>query len=255
MFAYGSLGKCPWFSEVSMHQLVPLGLATEEEASLLEHTPSLFRMDTLVSWICRDLQAGMRDGTLDRVSKGVLFQHLSHLRMWAADLAAITSTAQPNLWTALMSILLDALILLFVVGSPFRFFVYDAHAVQVNIVLCTFALVFPWVCVGTLIVWMQDPYTNVVDGFNPDGLVCWSERVIFTNMRATFHSEEARSRWPTPNASPDVGGRSSPAEEDSADAYAVQRKFVFAQEGRGRGGATAPADERERGLTVVSTEV
>ena len=255
MFAYGSLGKCPWFSEVGMHQLVPLGLATEEEASLLEHTPNLFRMDTVVSWICRDLQAGMRDGTLDRASKGVLFQHLSHLRMWAADLAAITSTAQPNLWTALMSILLDALILLFVVGSPFRFFVYDAHAVQVNIVLCTFALVFPWVCVGTLIVWMQDPYTNVVDGFNPDGLVCWSERVIFTNMRATFHSEEARSRrptlnaspdsrWPTPNASPDVGGTSAPAQEDSADAYAVQRAFVFEQEGRGRGGAPAPADER-----------
>ena len=228
MFAYGSLGKCPWFSEVSMQQLVALGLATEEEATLLEHTPSLFRMDTVVSWLSRDLQAGMRDGTLDRASKGVLFQHLSHLRMWSADLAAITSTAQPNLWTALMRILLDLLILLFVVGSPFRFFLYDAGALQTNLVLCSFALVFPWVCVGTLIEWMQDPYTNVVDGFNPDGLVCWSERVIFTNMRATFHSEEARPWWPTPNTSPDSGGRSAPAEEDySGDApYAVQRGWL-----------------------------
>ena len=258
MYAYGSLGKCSWFSQVSPHQLVSLGLATDEEASLLEHTPNLFRMDTVVSWLSRDLQAGMRDGTLDRASKGVLFQHVSHLRMWAADLAAITSTAQPNLWTALMKILLDVLVLLFVVSSPFRFFTYDAQAVQMFVLLCTFTLVFPMVCVSTLIVWMQDPYSNKVDGFNPDGLVTWSERVIFTNMRAAFHSEEARSRFPSPvrfpspSAGSDVGGGSPPPagvsnrleveaevvgsqwpadEEGSDDVYAAQRAFVKVNEG------------------------
>ena len=258
MYAYGSLGKCSWFSQVSPHQLVSLGLATEEEASLLEHTPNLFRMDTVAAWLSRDLQAGMRDGTLDRASKGVLFQHVSHLRMWAADLAAITSTAQPNLWTALMKILLDVLVLLFVVSSPFRFFTYDEQAVQTFVILCTFTLVFPMVCVSTLIVWMQDPYSNKVDGFNPDGLVTWSERVIFTNMRAAFHSEEARSRFPSPvrfpspSAGSDVGGGSSPPagvsnrleveaevvgsqwpadEEGSDDVYAAQRAFVKVNEG------------------------
>ena len=258
MYAYGSLGKCSWFSQVSPHQLVSLGLATEEEASLLEHTPNLFRMDTVAAWLSRDLQAGMRDGTLDRASKGVLFQHVSHLRMWAADLAAITSTAQPNLWTALMKILLDVLVLLFVVSSPFRFFTYDAQAWQMFVLLCTFTLVFPMVCVSTLIVWMQDPYSNKVDGFNPDGLVTWSERVIFTNMRAAFHSEEARSRFPSPvrfpspSAGSDVGGGSSPPagvsnrleveaevvgsqwpadEEGSDDVYAAQRAFVKVNEG------------------------
>ena len=258
MYAYGSLGKCSWFSQVSPHQLVSLGLATEEEASLLEHTPNLFRMDTVAAWLSRDLQAGMRDGTLDRASKGVLFQHVSHLRMWAADLAAITSTAQPNLWTALMKILLDVLVLLFVVSSPFRFFTYDAQAWQMFVLLCTFTLVFPMVCVSTLIVWMQDPYSNKVDGFNPDGLVTWSERVIFTNMRAAFHSEEARSRFPSPvrfpspSAGSDVGGGSPPPagvsnrleveaevvgsqwpadEEGSDDVYAAQRAFVKVNEG------------------------
>ena len=258
MYAYGSLGKCSWFSQVSPHQLVSLGLATEEEASLLEHTPNLFRMDTVAAWLSRDLQAGMRDGTLDRASKGVLFQHVSHLRMWAADLAAITSTAQPNLWTALMKILLDVLVLLFVVSSPFRFFTYDEGEVQMFVLLCTFTLVFPMVCVSTLIVWMQDPYSNKVDGFNPDGLVTWSERVIFTNMRAAFHSEEARSRFPSPvrfpspSAGSDVGGGSSPPagvsnrleveaevvgsqwpadEEGSDDVYAAQRAFVKVNEG------------------------
>lgn len=257
MYAYGSIGKCSWFSQVSPHQLVLLGLATDEEASLLKHTPNLFRMDTVISWLCRDLQAGMRDGTLDRASKGVLFQHLSHLRMWAADLAAITSTAQPNLWTALMKILLDVLVLLFVVSSPFRFFTYDAQAVQMFVLLCTFTLVFPMVCVSTLIVWMQDPYSNKVDGFNPDGLVAFSERVIFTNMRSAFHSEEARSRFPTsvrfpsPSAGSDVAGGSCPPagvssrlveaevvgsqwpadEEGSDDIYAAQRAFVKVNEG------------------------
>ena len=258
MYAYGSLGKCSWFSQVSPHQLVSLGLATEEEASLLEHTPNLFRMDTVAAWLSRDLQAGMRDGTLDRASKGVLFQHVSHLRMWAADLAAITSTAQPNLWTALMKILLDVLVLLFVVSSPFRFFTFDEGEVQMFVLLCTFTLVFPMVCVSTLIVWMQDPYSNKVDGFNPDGLVTWSERVIFTNMRAAFHSEEARSRFPSPvrfpspSAGSDVGGGSSPPagvsnrleveaevvgsqwpadEEGSDDVYAAQRAFVKVNEG------------------------
>ena len=258
MYAYGSLGKCSWFSQVSPHQLVSLGLATDEEASLLEHTPNLFRMDTVAAWLSRDLQAGMRDGTLDRASKGVLFQHVSHLRMWAADLAAITSTAQPNLWTALMKILLDVLVLLFVVSSPFRFFTYDAQAWQMFVLLCTFTLVFPMVCVSTLIVWMQDPYSNKVDGFNPDGLVTWSERVIFTNMRAAFHSEEARSRFPSPvrfpspSAGSDVGGGSSPPagvsnrleveaevvgsqwladEKGSDDVYAAQRAFVKVNEG------------------------
>ena len=258
MYAYGSLGKCSWFSQVSPHQLVSLGLATEEEASLLEHTPNLFRMDTVAAWLSRDLQAGMRDGTLDRASKGVLFQHVSHLRMWAADLAAITSTAQPNLWTALMKILLDVLVLLFVVSSPFRFFTYDEGEVQMFVLLCTFTLVFPMVCVSTLIVWMQDPYSSKVDGFNPDGLVTWSERVIFTNMRAAFHSEEARSRFPSPvrfpspSAGSDVGGGSSPPagvsnrleveaevvgsqwpadEEGSDDVYAAQRAFVKVNEG------------------------
>ena len=258
MYAYGSLGKCSWFSQVSPHQLVSLGLATEEEASLLEHTPNLFRMDTVAAWLSRDLQAGMRDGTLDRASKGVLFQHVSHLRMWAADLAAITSTAQPNLWTALMKILLDVLVLLFVVSSPFRFFTFDEGEVQMFVLLCTFTLVFPMVCVSTLIVWMQDPYSNKVDGVNPDGLVTWSERVIFTNMRAAFHSEEARSRFPSPvrfpspSAGSDVGGGSSPPagvsnrleveaevvgsqwpadEEGSDDVYAAQRAFVKVNEG------------------------
>ena len=272
MYAYGSLGKCSWFSQVSPHQLVSLGLATEEEASLLEHTPNLFRMDTVAAWLSRDLQAGMRDGTLDRASKGVLFQHVSHLRMWAADLAAITSTAQPNLWTALMKILLDVLVLLFVVSSPFRFFTYDAQAVQMFVILCTFTLVFPMVCVSTLIVWMQDPYSNKVDGFNPDGLVTWSERVIFTNMRAAFHSEEARSRFPSPvrfpspSAGSDVGSGSPPPagisnrleveaevvgsqwpadEEGSDDVYAAQRAFV-----KVNGGEAAPVGAMAGRLTM-----
>ena len=110
----------------------------------------------------------------------------------------------------------------------------------------------------TLTLTLQDPYSNKVDGFNPDGLVTWSERVIFTNMRAAFHSEEARSRFPSPvrfpspSAGSDVGGGSAPPagvsnrleveaevvgsqwpadEEGSDDVYAAQRAFVKVNEG------------------------
>ena len=77
--------------------------------------------------------------------------------------------------------------------------------------------------------------------------MCWSERVIFTNMRAAFHSEEARSRWPSPNARSGVGGRSAAAEdggnkgvESGNDAYGAQRAFVQEAEGEA---ARTPADD------------
>ena len=66
------------------------------------------------------------------------------------------------------------------------------------------------------------------------------ERVIFTNMRAAFHSEEARSRRPSPNARSGVGGWSAAAEDGGNDAYGAQRAFVQEAEGEA---ARTPADD------------
>jgi len=172
--------------------LVTLGLATDAEALTLEHTESCFRMDVTVAWISAALQKGMTDGLLHGASQSALYTHLSHLRMWSANIGTITVTNQPNSWSSLMKIVVDMLTMLFVLGGPITSFDYKKHNFQWFAILYSSVGTFPWIAMGALIDRLHNPYrVGQFDAFNVDGIITWSERVLFTNMRAAIHMSSA----------------------------------------------------------------
>eukprot|EP00966_Prymnesium_polylepis_P144211 3329384-Prymnesium_polylepis.1 len=81
---------------------------------------------------------------------------------------------------------MDLLILTYVFCTPITAFVFDLGVMQFpTIINCGF-YVFPWLCISAMINILRDPYSSKDDAFHVDGLVCWSERVIFANLRVQF---------------------------------------------------------------------
>ena len=84
-------------------------------------------------------------------------------------------------------------------------------------------LTFPWVAINALIAFVHDPYSAQQDAFNVDGLVTWTERVLFTSMRARFHFDARRPEMPAYHYDSSPTGR--PARQPGSPAAAQQPRL------------------------------
>jgi hypothetical protein len=75
--------------------------------------------EIIVSWICREMFYGVKNGLLTSKLKCTL---ATHIREQIGGFHAQFSQNQPNLWTALMVFVVDLLVLLFVLGTSFQVF-------------------------------------------------------------------------------------------------------------------------------------
>ena len=100
-------------------------------------------------------------------------------------------TNQPNLWAALMRLVCDLLIVMFVIGNPATHFMYESGSFQFYVVLYTTCQTIPYLCVHMLVQTLSNPYNSHHDMFNTDSIISWGERACFTNLRAKFHSLES----------------------------------------------------------------
>ena len=89
---------------------------------MLAHTEDRFRMDLVASWLAAELQAAMEGGVLRKWPP--MGWTINGARSLAEGLSQIELSSQPNLWSALMKIVVDLLILMYVVGLPVTTFSY-----------------------------------------------------------------------------------------------------------------------------------
>jgi hypothetical protein len=224
-------GNYPALELLHSNDWVTVGLATAGEAEVLASTPKEVRDTVTISWLARAVTQGQEKGLLSKLGASTVNAMVHELRMFCATTPSISAMKQPNLWSSLMNVVVNLLLLLYLVGLPFTCFSYDSGAVQYFTISTSAILTFPWICMGALIEWSQTmwiertsicmpracsscmcnsmahecatawlmdvhdqciwyrlvaPFHSKRDSLNVDGLICWSERIIFTNMRTCF---------------------------------------------------------------------
>jgi len=201
---------------------VKLGLTTQEESDALAKTPFELRDVLVLSWIGQSVQHGFTSNLLASERASAIDLMLHELRMYIATTGAIAMTKQPNLWASLMNMVVNLLLLLYLVGLPFTCFTYDSGFMQYFTIITSALLTFPWVCMGALIQWLTEPFHSKRDAMNIDGLVCWSERVTFTQMRMPF-SEAMGGRGPA-SMSSQSGDAASSRSRPSVDELSEEQQ-------------------------------
>jgi len=186
--AYGFIctGKAYTLSLIDPRDWAKTGLTTPAESEVLAKTPPELRETVVISWIARGVSYGAEKNLLNPTSANSINLMVHELRMFIATTPAIHLTKQPNMWSSLMQLVVNLLLLLYVVGIPFTCFSYDKGTVQYFTIAMASLMTFPWICMLVLIEWLNDPFSAKRDAFNADGLICWSERITFTNMRTVF---------------------------------------------------------------------
>jgi len=178
----------PWFQLLELDDFVTLGLLTREEVAALR--PSGGQMnEQLVSWVVRTAQEGFNANILPIESFRA--RDLSVIRGSLATLEAQFYVGQPNLWTALMKLVCDLLVGMFIFGAAFSSFLYQLGPFQVYVLVFAILLALPWLCAQKLVEVLNNPFSASHDMFNTDALVAWSERVTFINLRCGWHGNQS----------------------------------------------------------------
>jgi hypothetical protein len=176
---YPQVASNGWFAATTLQDLVDNGLLTEQEAKILPAAQNTMH-DVAISWISEEMFAG--------VQKGVLAENLrcsmpTELRGWVGTLQGQLLINQPNLWAALMRLVCDLLIVMFVLGNPLTNFMYEIGPFQAYVFLFTVFQTVPYLCVHMLVRTLENPYQSNHDMFNTDSLIAWSERACFHYLR------------------------------------------------------------------------
>ena len=173
----------PWYKLLTMDDFCTIGLLTEEEIKVL--TPADNKMvEALVSWILRECLQGMERNVL---SAGFKSTAVAKIRSEVSAFNNLFAVGQPNLWAALMKLVCDCLILMFVIGSSFESFLYQLGPFQSYAVVFSIFLSVPWLCAQRLVTVLDDPFSSHHDMFNTDSLVANTERTTFMNLRCGWH--------------------------------------------------------------------
>ena len=115
---------------------------------------------------------------------------------------------QPNLWAALMTLVCDLLIVMFVIGNPFTHFIYEMGPFQLYAFLYTLFQSIPYMCAHMLVQTLANPYEGHHDTFNTDSVIAWGERTCFTNLRCKFVGQPEKQKTPNMKSrTPDMKSR------------------------------------------------
>jgi len=186
ILGYRQHAPSPWFQELTLQDLIECGLLTREEGAAIE--PAQNTMHELVcSWVSTEMFDGCEKGLL---SKSLIVVMPTNIRGCIGGIKGNLLTNQPNLWAALMRLVSDLLILMFVIGNPAAHFMYESGSFQFYVVLYTTCQTIPYMCIHMLVRTLADPYKSHHDMFNTDSVIAWAERACFTNLRARFHSRD-----------------------------------------------------------------
>merc|ERR1712014_507081 len=128
-----------------MDNLVSLGLLTDVEARCLIPAQNKMR-DTVLAWLSQEIQRALRTGLIHTSCAVTCLDQLARLRGKMAAFHDTFTLNQPNMFASLMTVVVDMLVLLFVIGSPFTMFVYDVGCFQYWAVIFAFCLSSPWTC-------------------------------------------------------------------------------------------------------------
>ena len=184
LMVYKYIAINPWFEEMTLQDVIDCGLLTKHEASLIAPSEGT-KHELLVSWISKEIFDGVKDGLLSHeLCPAIMLP--THLRGAMGALTGNLLTNQPNLWAALMRLVCDILVIMFVFGNPFINFMFEAGPFQIYAFLFTTFQAIPYLCAHILVKTLADPYTGQHDMFNTDSLVAWAESVCFTNLRCKF---------------------------------------------------------------------
>ena len=178
------LKRNAWYKLLTMTDFVELGLLTNEELKLLLPADNK-KHEVVISWIVVTIQAGMREGLLKDSEK--VLEDACSIRGKLGSFNHHFALGEPNLWTALMKLVCDLLIMMFVIGAAFDSFLYQLGSFQTYVVLFSIFLAVPWLCAQRLVTLLENPFDSYHDMFNTDALVANTERTIFLNLRCGWH--------------------------------------------------------------------
>jgi len=189
---------------------LPQRLLTPEEVRLLAVVPNKSR-DMLITWIQVTVERMIRANQVRELAiDNSLF---CGIRGWTAEHLDMFTRNMPNVWYAVCHVIVTYLVLLqalhvalqldpkLVVNADTGELADDRKDVLCMNVFCVLTFSFMaastyWIAESMVEVLIQ-PFKNSPDAYNSDALLCSTDRMLFTSLRATFDLADA-----------DVAGRS-----------------------------------------------
>jgi len=204
ILAYKQHCPSPWFKAMALQDLVEVGLLTAAELPFLERMESS-KQEVLVSWVAKEMFEGIDSGLL---VPSLRVEKTNDVRGGLGTLSANLIVNQPNLWAALMTLVCDLLIVMFVIGNPFTHFIYEMGPFQLYAFLYTLFQSIPYMCAHMLVQTLANPYVGHHDTFNTDSVIAWGERTCFTNLRCKFVGQPEKQKTPNMKSrTPDMKSR------------------------------------------------
>ena len=178
-----------WTSQLVKQDYVDLGLLTQAEADIIYKGQQ--KRNVVASLISALIASGCDEGLINPLCYHNALENLAELRIRGASILGKIETNKPNMWTLLMKILTDILILIYAVGAPFTALVHPAafDCFQLWVILSSFFLVLPLLCANRVIELLNSPYNDqgpLHDRYSVDCMLCCAEEQIFDTMRVTF---------------------------------------------------------------------
>ena len=180
MLLYKTVQNQGWFGALTLQDLVENGLLTQQETLELS-TPSIAMHEVVITWISDEMYSGVQQGLLCETLRSTL---PAEIRGWMGAVSASALVNQPVLWSALMLLVCDLLVLLFVLGNPLASFMYEVGPFQSYVFFFTVLQTVPYLCVHMLVKTLENPYQGSHDMFDTAALVAWSERSTFNFLRS-----------------------------------------------------------------------
>ena len=173
-----------WLATTTLDDYVALGLLLPEEKSILKDAANTLALAHAL--ISRKVQFAVKEGLILSSCSTTALRNIAAFRGISTGLDVTLHLDQPSTWTALMSLVVDLLVLLYVFGTPFTAFVFEVGCFQVYVVMFSFLLTLPWICLMELLRKLHNPYAGEFDFFNVASLVSSSERSSFSMLRVGF---------------------------------------------------------------------
>lgn len=177
-----------WLNHTTWADLVSLGLATHDEVKTLESVAykTGWPWDTVTTWINMEVQRAAEAGQLSFIGAQKAVELSAEIRGSLTGFKGIFIINQPNQWQALMKVVIDLLILIYIVSSAFTSFEYWLGSFQLITFASVFLLTMPFVFSSSMIEQLNNPYYGRMDLLNIDGFISATERTNFASLRAAF---------------------------------------------------------------------
>jgi len=189
-FTYSRIS--PWFDMTTDSDLIDLGLLTPVERDWLMKDGSrdtVMERETALAWALAAIGRGCRENRLLEGSHSDIIGAITEARKEMDAFHNIISTQQPNVWVMLMAVVINVLLVLYVIGSPFTMYSEEGIAsgcVQIWTVVGVFFLSFPMTFSKAIIGWLDSPLTGNIDILNVDSMLAATEQCLFAELRAQF---------------------------------------------------------------------